>query len=254
MSTATAEAYSAGAAAWADGPMRVYGPLADELVARCPIDVRGRSVLDHGAGTGAASRAARGAHVVAVDHAIGMLRTGRSARPPAAVGDALTLPFRSRAFDVVIAAFSLNHVADVTAGLREAGRVAREYVLMSTFAADDDHPVRHAVDGALTEAGWSTPAWYREAAASRESWDTVDAVTATIDRAGLVPERVEHVRVPFPDLGPRDLVRWRLGMAQCAAFLAESEDPGAIEARALALLGDAEPLVRSVIFTAARAR
>lgn len=248
-----AVAYSAGAAAWADGPMRVYGPLADELVARCPIDLRGRKVLDLGAGTGAASSAARDAHVVAVDNAIGMLLDRRPSRPPAVVGDALALPFRSRAFDVVIAAFSLNHLVDAAAGVREAGRVAREYVLASTFAADDDHPVRRAVDGALIEAGWSSPAWYRESVASKRSWGTVDAATAAIELGGLAPERVEHVRVLFPDLGVRDLVRSRLGMAHCAAFVAH-HDERAIEARALELMGDAEPLLRSVIFTVARAR
>jgi hypothetical protein len=59
--------------------------------------------------------------------------------------------------------------------------------------------------------------------------------------------------VRLPDLGPRDLVRWRLGMAQCAPFVA-THDARRIEARALELLGDAPPLVRSVIFIVARAR
>ncbi len=233
--------------------MRVYGPLAAELVARCPIDLRGCTVLDHGAGTGAVSSAAREAHVVAVDNAIGMLLDRRASRPSAAVGDALALPFRSGAFDVAIAAFSLNHLVDAAAGVQEIGRVAREYVLASSFATDDDHPVKHAVDHTLTEAGWSSPVWYRESVATRRSWGSVDAVTATIELGGLVPERVEHVRVRLPDLSPRDLVRWRLGMAQCAAFVS-SHDERAIEARALYLMGDAEPLVRSVIFITARVR
>lgn len=231
--------------------MRLYGRLAEELVARCPIDLNGRSVLDLGAGTGAASTAARGARVIAVDNAIGMLQRGRMARPPAAVGDALALPFRARAFDVVIAAFVLNHLAEPTLGMREAGRVAREYVLATTYSADDDHPVKHAVDRALVEAGWSIPMWYREHA-SRRSWGTVDAVTATVERGGLAAARVEHAHVPFPDLGPKELVRWRMGMAQCAAFVA-SHDERAIEARALELLGDAGPVARSVIFIVARA-
>ena len=251
MTEATAAAYSAAAAMWANGPMRVYGPLAEELVGRCPVDLRGRTVLDLGAGTGAASSAVRGAQVIAIDSAIGMLLERRLLRPPATVGDALALPFRSDAFDVVIAAFSFNHVVDVPSGMREAGRVARAYVMASTFAADDDHPVRHAVDRALNEAGWSSPAWYRESIASKAALESVDAATAAIERGGLVPERVEPARVPFPDLGPRDLVRWRLGMAHCAAFVA-SHDQRAIETRALELLGDTEPLVRSVIFSVAR--
>ena len=253
MRCSAAEAYTAGAAAWADGPMRVYGPLADALVARCPVDLDRRSVLDHGAGTGAVSAAARGARVIAVDVALGMLLEGRASRPPGSVGDVLALPFRSGAFDVVIAAFSLNHLVAPAEGVREAGRVAREYVLASIYSADDDHPVKHAVDEALAEAGWSAPAWYRQAGATRRSWGTVDGAEAAIELGGLMPERVEKVLVPFPDLRPRDLVRWRLGMAQCAAFVASHGRP-ALEARALELLGVAEPLVRSVIFIVARAR
>ena len=252
-SATSAAAYSAGAAAWADGPMRVYGPLADALVARSPVDLAGRTVLDHGAGTGAASAAARGARAFAVDHAVGMLRERREARPPSCAGDLLSLPFRDRAFDVVLAAFSLNHLADPAAGVREAGRVACRYLLASIYAADDHHPVKAAVEGALAEAGWTSPSWYAETGEWRRAWATVDDAAATIERGGLVPERIEHALVPFPDLAPLDLVRWRLGMAQCAAFVAE-HDAGAIEARALELLGDAGPLVRSVLFIVARGR
>ena len=253
MSGTTAEAYSAGAAAWAAGPMRVYGPLAAELVARCPIDLAGRDVLDHGAGTGAASTAARGARIVAVDNAVGMLREGRASRPPCSVGDALALPFRARAFDVVLAAFSLNHLDDPAAGVREALRVSRDYLLASIYATDDDHPVKRAVDDALTEAGWTRPAWYRESIESRQSWGTVDGATAVVEQGGAVPERVEHARVALPDLRPLDLVRWRMGMAQCADFVA-THDRRAIEQRALERLDGAGPLVRSVIFIVARAR
>ena len=231
--------------------MRLYGRLAEELVARCPVDLDGRSVLDLGAGTGAVSAAASAASVTAVDNAIGMLLRERTTRPPAAVGDALALPFRCRAFDVVIAAFVLNHLDDPAPGMREAARVAREWVLAATYAAGDDHPVRHAVERALVDAGWSAPAWYREFK-SRPSWGTVDAATGALRRAGLSPTSVELVRVAFPDLGPRELVSWRLGMAQCAAFVA-THDGQAIEARALELLGDAEPVVRSMIVVTARA-
>lgn len=246
-----ATAYSAAAASWAAGPMRVYGPLAEGLVARCPIDLRGRTVLDHGAGTGAVSGAMPGANVVAVDRAVGMLLDRRASRPPAVAGDAVALPFRSRSFDVVVAAFSLNHLLDPAVGVREAGRVAREWVLASAYAADDHHPVKQAVDRALTEAGWSPPPWHRGVAA-RACWTVPEAI-ATIERAGLVPELVEQVHVLFDDLGPSELVRWRLGMAQCAAFVG-AHDQAAIERRALALLDGAAPLVRSVIFSVARVR
>lgn len=247
------DAYSEGAGAWASGPMRIYGRLAEELVARSPVPLGGRRVLDLGAGTGAASRAARGACVVAVDPALGMLRADQAVRPPAVAGDALALPFRDRAFDVVVAAFSLNHLADPAAGAREAGRVARQLVLASTYAVDDQHPVRDAADTALVEAGWQKPDWYGAAKTAMAAWGTVERAADVLVASGLDPVAIEHARVPFPELSAREVVEWRLGMAQCAAFVA-AHDGNAIARRALELLGDGPPLVRSVLFIAARAR
>ena len=51
-----------------------------------------------------------------------------------------------------------------------------------------------------------------------------------------------------------DLVRWRMGMAQCAPFVA-SHDGASLERRAVDLLPpDAGQLVRAVIFIVARVR
>lgn len=234
--------------------MRVYGRLATELVARSPVDLHDRAVLDLGAGTGAASRSARHARAVAVDGALGMLQVDRRSRPPAAVADALALPFPDGAFDVVIAAFALNHLDDPVAGAREAGRVAGELVLASTYADDDEHPVRAAAEQALLEAGWTRPAWYDAVKAAMAAWGSVEQATSVVREAGLVAERVEHVRVLFPELTAADLVAWRLGMAHAADFVA-THDGDALLARALELLpADAGPLVRSVLFIVARAR
>src|SRR6202011_5336426 len=115
----------AGASAWAVGPARVFGRLAELLVDCSPVPLGGRFVLDLGSGTGDGSRAAlsAGALVIAADLALGMLLRGRDNRPPATVGDALALPFKGRAFDVVLAPFSLNHLTDPAGGIRESGRV-----------------------------------------------------------------------------------------------------------------------------------
>ena len=82
-----ADAYSRTGAAWEHGPGRIYRRLSDVLVARVPGGVAGRDVLDLGAGTGAAGRAALAAgaaRVVEVDFAIGLLAVGacRRGRPP----------------------------------------------------------------------------------------------------------------------------------------------------------------------------
>jgi demethylmenaquinone methyltransferase / 2-methoxy-6-polyprenyl-1,4-benzoquinol methylase len=65
---------------------------------------------------------------VACDFSLGMLTVG--ARRPAArlsfaAGDALALPFRDAAFDVVTISFGLRNVADTGQALREMLRVTR---------------------------------------------------------------------------------------------------------------------------------
>ena len=248
-------AYSESAAQWAQGPGRVYGRLADLLVAFSPVPLRGATVLDLGSGTGLGSRAARtaGARVVATDLALGMLLEDRDRRPPATVGDAVALPFRDSAFDVVLAAFSLNHLERPEAGVAEAARVGGVLV-GSTYAADDDHPVKGAVESALAEAGWTRPAWYDNVKHSMAAWGTVDAATDVIRRGRMQPIRVQKIHVAFPELRPEDLVAWRMGLAQSAPFVDELS-PG-LRAdrvrRAVELLGpDPPPLVRRVIFLAA---
>jgi ubiquinone/menaquinone biosynthesis C-methylase UbiE len=88
-------------------------------------DVRGRHVLDLGAGTGhyaawAAAHGARGA--VALDFTAEMLA---HAPRPAVVADAARLPFRPERFDLVVAALVISFVKDHGGLLREAARVLR---------------------------------------------------------------------------------------------------------------------------------
>jgi SAM-dependent methyltransferase len=254
VSIGAAAAYSATGAAWQLGPGRVYDRLAEVVVGRSPVPLTGRRVLDVGAGTGAATRAvtaAGAAGVVAVDAAPGMLAHDADRRPPAVVGDALALPFPHGAFGAAVAAFSLNHVTMPAAGLREMARVTRPGgpLLAAAYAADDTHPVKAAVEAALRAKGWEPEPWSETLrTATAPLLATVDGCAAAARDAGLDVD-VEAIRVPFPDLGPRDLVAWRLGMAQHAPFVARLA-PGerdAVEADALARLGDAPPLVRSIL-------
>ena len=53
-------AYDRSADAWASGPEQVYTCLAQTLIDAAPVPLHGARVLDLGAGTGVASRAALG--------------------------------------------------------------------------------------------------------------------------------------------------------------------------------------------------
>jgi ubiquinone/menaquinone biosynthesis C-methylase UbiE len=254
-----AGAYSATGGAWQHGPGRVYDRLAEVLLARSPVPVRGCRVLDVGAGTGAASRAALAAGataVIALDPAVGMLAHDASWRAPAVAGDALALPFAAATFDVAVAAFSLNHLTDPVGGLREMARVTRcgGALLASSYAADDIHPAKVAVEAALASHGWKPEGWYATMKAEAVPLlATVDACAAAADAAGLEAV-VEPLRVALPELDARDLIAWRLGLAQHAPFLGRLT-PGqqdAVVVEALNRLGDAvPPLVRSILVVGA---
>jgi demethylmenaquinone methyltransferase/2-methoxy-6-polyprenyl-1,4-benzoquinol methylase len=91
----------------------------------------GDRVLDLAAGTGVSTvdLARAGAHAVACDFSLGMLRAGRAVRKrrslPFVAGDATCLPFRDGAFDAATISFGLRNVSDVAGALRELARVVR---------------------------------------------------------------------------------------------------------------------------------
>ena len=254
-----ARAYASAARTWGVGPARIYDALADELVRRSPIDLAGLVVADVGSGLGAAARAARrvGARPIALDLAEAMLATGRTRSHAAAVaGDARALPLATNSVGAVVAAFAYNHLAEPERGLAEAGRVTRRggVVLASAYAVDDEHPVKAAVDGAARAAGWVPDRWsetMRRDDAPRLA--TVDRAVAVARAAGLANVVAEHVEHRFDDLGPAELVEWRMGMAAVAPFL-ESLGPSVraeVAADALDRLGTAPRLVRRMIVLAA---
>lgn len=257
-----AASYSDTGGEWQAGPGRIYDRLADVVVAHLADAVAGSGVLDLGAGTGAATRAAQragAAWVIAADAAPGMLSFEAEHRPPAAVADARALPFPAAAFGAVVAAFSLNHVSEAGVALCEAARVLRPGggLVVSAYAEDDGHPAKDAVDQAAAARGWRPPGWYeplRLHATPRLA--TVERAEAEANEAGLADASAVAVRVPFPELTPLDLVRWRAGMAQTAPFLAglSADQRDAVLADAVGRLGDDPPvLVRSMIVLTWRA-
>lgn len=100
-------------------------------------------ILDLAAGTGTSSEPfqAAGAHTVACDFSLGMLRVGHHRNPGLGfvAGDATRLPFADGAFDAVTISFGLRNVTDMDAALAEMLRVTRRggRLLICEFS----HPV-----------------------------------------------------------------------------------------------------------------
>jgi SAM-dependent methyltransferase len=215
-------AYDESAASWRRGPEAVYARLADALLSVAPVDVAGARVLDVGAGTAVAGRAAlaRGAaSVVATDLAAQML-SGRPAGMPAVLADGVRLPFVDGAFDLVAAAFCLGHMSDPAAAVAEIRRVGSA-VVASAFPPGPGHPVKAAVDEALARVGFDTPAWYRHQKDVLEPRvDDPEALADLARAAGFGDVSVHRLEVDTGLDSPAAVVDWRLGMAHLAPFVA----------------------------------
>jgi len=229
-------AYDSGARLWAEGPEPVYASLARALLARVlPLGVAGGRVLDLGAGTGVAGRAALAAgarSVVSADPALGMLRRGTAGLRRGEAGlrrgeaglhpvaaDATALPFRDGCFDLVLAAFCLGHLDRPVAGLREARRVAPA-LAASAFAAGWNHPAKAAVDEVLGAFGYRPPPWYVTFKRDTEPWASDPAALGRdTTAAGYTDIRLRKITVDTGLSRPAELAAWRLGMAHVAPFV-----------------------------------
>ena len=257
----TDDHYAGAAARWSSGAMLVYRPIASSLVARAPIDLAGTSVMDAGAGTGACEAPLRGAgtsSIVEVDLSFAMLGWNRDSRPPAVVADVTRLPFPRSTFDVAVASFVLNHLAEPARGLGEMARVVRGGggVLATVFSNRSASPVRDAIDATARNHGWVPPAWYvelktRAAPILGACAPMSEAATA----AGLVAVETSDDAVDVGLTEPDALVDYRFGQAQFAGWLAQlaPEEFVAIRAAATAAIADTmEPYRPRVVFLAAR--
>ena len=253
--------YEAAAPAWADGPGPLYTQLARVLVATAPVPLADAVVLDLGAGTGAAGWAALAAgarQVVAADLSPGMLRHARDRGTPAwepIAADAVALPFRDHSFDLVLAAFSLNHLDSLAAGLAEARRVGAA-LAASTFAPGWDHPAKRAVDEVLGSFGYQPPAWYACLSPGSRAGDP-EILTERVAAAGFTDVQVRTTDVRTALVTPAELASWRLGLAQVAPFLRSlaPADRAAVRRaaeRAIAGLAGTSPLIVSMVVLTAR--
>jgi SAM-dependent methyltransferase len=198
--------------------------MARHLVDRSPVALAGAFALDAGAGPGAAGDVlrARGARVVAADLEPDMAAFGAR---PAVAADVTALPFRADSFDLAVAAFVVNHLADPVAGLTELRRVTRPggAVLASTFSADRA-AAKATVDRVATAYGYVAPDWYAALKSYEHAFGEVTAVEQALGAAGFVDWTVSERPLDVGLDDPADVVRYRLAMPQLHAFAATLPD------------------------------
>lgn len=123
---APAEGYRRWAAAGYGREPNAFQELEAAALERLLPDLDGRDVLDAGGGRGRVAELAlaRGARrAVTSDFSLAMLRGARPRQRTAA--DVRALPFRRDAFDVVVCALVLGHVADLDCALEALAAVLR---------------------------------------------------------------------------------------------------------------------------------
>jgi ubiquinone/menaquinone biosynthesis C-methylase UbiE len=249
-------AYQRAAPAWAAGPHRVYAALAAAMWAAGDRELVGARVLDLGAGTGVAGRAALDAGataVVAVDLAPAMLADLGSGLSPV-VGDARALPFAAAAFDVVAAACCLGHLPDPVQALRETRRVSAALVA-SAFVMGWTHPAKQVVDTELARHGYRAPAWYEQFKNRTEPRVGDPDRLAELARSGGYRDvTVRQIDVDTGVVDPGALAGWRLGMAHIAPWmtLLPPGERRAIHATVTAALDRAPPLQIPLLVLSAR--
>ena len=212
-------AYAGLAEAWASDATLAYGPMARHLVARAPFELRGVRALDAGAGSGVAGEALRmrGAHVVAADREFDMSSHGAR---PAVTADVTALPFRDRAFDIVVAAFVVNHLPDPVAGLTELRRVTRPRgaVLASTFSVERA-AAKGAVDEVAAAHGFVPPGWYADLQECAHAVGDPASVERALAAAGFARWSVTEEPVDVGLTEPADVVRYRLAVPHLHRFV-----------------------------------
>lgn len=120
----------------------VTGPDARQLVLELVAGSGPRRVLEVGCGEGELAEqlaTSLTAEVVAVDQSPRMVELTRARGVDARVADVQDLPFPNGAFDVVVAAWMLYHVADIDRGLDEIARVLRPGGLLVAVTNGREH-------------------------------------------------------------------------------------------------------------------
>jgi len=222
-------AYQGAAAAWARGPAALYDSLASVAIAEVASELRGATVLDAGAGTGALCRVLRdaGAIPIALDTSSDMLSLVGNAAALALVGDMCALPFARGRFDAAVSGFAISHVDAPEAALHEMGRVVRPggRVIAMVFGADPARGSKDAIDEVARDFGYVPPAWYIHLKTLTEPRTNTPALLRSCaESAGLDSIEITDVIVDSGLEAPEAITAYRTGMAYLAPFVAAQPD------------------------------
>jgi SAM-dependent methyltransferase len=218
-------AYEGVAAAWARGPAALYDRLAAVAIAGVADQLRGATVLDVGAGTGALCRALRAvdAILVAVDTSTDMLGLIGDAAALALAGDMCALPFAEGRFDAAVSGFAISHIDAPQQALSEMRRVVRPRgrVIATVFGAAPASAAKDVIDEVALDFGFLPPAWYVLLKTGTEPRsNTPDRLRACAESAGLddidVADRVVDSGLDTPE----SITAYRTGLAHIAPWLA----------------------------------
>ena len=146
--------------------------------------------VDHVARRVLGARAA----ITLIDDISRWARVGRVVLP-AVTADVTALPFRPGTFDVVVAAFVINHLEDPVAGLAEFRRVARRggVVLASTFS-EERAVAKEAVDVVAASYGFVAPDWYNDLQECAQAARDVAGLERSLAEAGFEGTRLTVVK------------------------------------------------------------
>ncbi len=222
-------AYQGAAVAWARGPAVMYDRLASMAIAGVAGRLRGSTVVDVGAGTGALSRALRtaGAIPVAVDTSSDMLSLIGDAATAPVVGDMCALPFIDGRFDAAVSGFAISHIDTPEDALSEMRRVVRPrgHVIAAVFGKAPDRASKDAVDEVARDFGFEPPAWYIGLKTRTEPLSNTPALLARCaESAGLKSIEVADVIADSGLDTPESITAYRTGLAHIAPFV-ESLSP-----------------------------